>query len=101
MRLVSFGNIRISNNHLGGELNVDDCPDCMCDPLSLTLGPEAEVVVITVDVGARAHSKQCGGARNERWIRVECESHNLQEPAADRIGLEGIRSVDYMSKCGC
>ena len=46
------GNICICNNYLRGKLNVEDRPDGVCDPLSLTFGPEAEVVVIS----ACAHS---------------------------------------------
>ena len=50
------GNIRICHNHLGGKLNVEDRPDSMCNPLSLTLGPEAEVVIIIVSVSACTYS---------------------------------------------
>ena len=46
MRLVTY--IRIRYNRLGGKLNVEDRLDGVCDPLSLALGPKAEVVVVVV-----------------------------------------------------
>jgi len=80
------GNNRICNNHLRGELNVEDRPDSVCGALSLVLGPKAKFV------GACAHSGEYEGVGNKRRVRIERKSYKQIELNSRASGRSTIRA---------